>query len=102
MSIHAEQVNPYIRVARESVLAPGTEIKRRIIFDYELIYVERGEFWLDYGEGKYLCREGQYIFIRPGISHSFRGIFEEVSQPHIHFDLVYRGTAGLCRCPSRI
>ena len=92
-SVTMEQVNPYIRVAMQSVLAAGVEIKRRIIYDYELIYVERGEFLFDYGEVEYFCREGQFILIRPGIPHRFHGIWRDVSQPHIHFDVVYEANS---------
>lgn len=85
--IHA--VNPYIRVAMQSILRAGSEIKRRVIFDYELIYIESGEFILNYNECDYKCLPGQFILLRPGVPHSFRGIEKELSQPHIHFDIFY-------------
>lgn len=84
-----DEINPYIRVAMPSVLSPGTIIKKRSIFDYELIYIEDGEFTLNYDGCDYHCIPGQFIFIRPGISHSFTNINRELSQPHIHFDMMY-------------
>ena len=83
------EINPYIRVAMRSVLSSGTEIKKRTIFDYELIYIESGEFTFIYDESSYHCTSGQFIFIRPGISHSFTNINCDLSQPHIHFDMIY-------------
>ena len=73
-----------------SVIPSGDNIMRRVIYDYELICLERGEFTLIYDGIPYHCQAGDVIFIRPGIAHSFQFDFGEVSQPHIHFDLTYR------------
>lgn len=78
-------VNPYIRVAIQSRLKHG--IAKRIIFDYELIYLEHGSFTFMYNDIAYNCREGDIIFIFPGISHQFIIDRGEISQPHIHFDI---------------
>lgn len=83
------EINPYIRVAIPSVLSSGTEINKRVIFDYELIYIESGEVVLNYNECDYKCVAGQFLLIRPGISHSFTNINADLSQPHIHFDMIY-------------
>lgn len=82
-------INPYIRVAMQSILRKGTEITRRIIFDYELIYIADGEFILNYNETDYRCIKGQFILLRPGISHSFYVTDTDLSQPHIHFDITH-------------
>ena len=82
-------INPYIRVAMQSVLRIGTNISRRIIFDYELIYIADGEFILNYNETNYRCMAGQFILLRPGISHSFTVTDTDLSQPHIHFDITH-------------
>jgi len=82
-------INPYIRVAMQSILQKGTYIARRIIFDYELIYVADGEFILNYNETDYRCTKGQFILLRPGISHSFSVTDTDLSQPHIHFDITH-------------
>lgn len=86
-------VNPYIRVAMHSVIPAHCEIKQRIIFDYELIYIADGEFTFTYDNISYPCRSGQFIFIRPGIPHSFGGIAKDLTQPHIHFDITYTGNS---------
>ena len=82
-------INPYIRVAMQSILRKGTKIARRIIFDYELIYIANGEFILNYNETDYRCAEGQFVLLRPGISHSFNVSDTDLSQPHIHFDITH-------------
>ena len=82
-------INPYIRVAMHSVIPANHEINRRIIFDYELIYIADGEFIFNYNDIDYLCKSGQFIFIRPGVSHSFSGINNNLTQPHIHFDITH-------------
>ena len=82
-------INPYIRVAMQSVLRKGTNISRRIIFDYELIYIADGDFILNYNETNYRCMAGQFILLRPGISHSFTVTDTDLSQPHIHFDITH-------------
>ena len=80
-------INPYIRVAMQSVLNKGKIIANRIIFDYELLYVEDGEFVLNYNGCDYNCTKGQFVLIRPGVTHSFSVTKTNLSQPHIHFDI---------------
>lgn len=87
-TIDINTINPYIRVAMHSVLPAGTEIKKRAIFDYELIYIEKGNFIFNYAGTDHRCKAGQFILIRPGVSHSFGGITHNLYQPHIHFDVV--------------
>lgn len=89
--MNVSEINPYIRLAMRSVLTYPFIIKRRIIFDYELIYIDSGEFTLEYAGRDFLCRSGDVIFLRPGISHEFRCTDSDLSQPHIHFDLAQDG-----------
>ena len=83
-------IDPYIRLATDSVIRAGRVLKRRVIYDYELIYIEDGAFTLEYDGAEYPCGTGDFIFLRPGIPHSFFGIGEDLHQPHIHFDIVRR------------
>lgn len=83
------KINPYIRVAMRSILRADKVIKRRIIYDYELIYIDDGEFIFNYNGVDHLCQTGDFIFIRPNIPHSFFGINRDLSQPHIHFDMTH-------------
>ncbi|MBQ8140298.1 MAG: helix-turn-helix domain-containing protein [Clostridia bacterium] len=87
--INVHKINPYIRVAMNSVLSQGRVINKRVILDYELVYVERGRFLLTYADESFECKEGDFIFIRPGIPHSFDCRYEDLYQPHIHFDMTY-------------
>ena len=82
-------VNPYIRVAMRSVLKKGTVIKTRVIFDYELIYIEQGGMRFCYDGIDHSCQPGQFLLIRPGIPHCLDCTRQALSQPHIHFDLIY-------------
>ena len=83
-------INPYIRLAIKSKIPSGHNIARRVIYDYELIYLEKGNFTFIYSERSYRCKAGDIIFIRPGIPHSFLLDNGEISQPHIHFDITQR------------
>ena len=82
-------LNPYIRLTMYSTLVVPTQINRRIIFDYEVIYIEKGNFILMYNEQEYCCQKGDFLFLCPNIPHSFHVMTTEVIQPHIHFDLEY-------------
>jgi AraC-like DNA-binding protein len=88
--MHPSLINPYIRVAMESKISYGHNISFRAIYDYEIIYLESGEFTLVYDNKPYHCRPGDIIFIRPGIEHSLLIDRGDISQPHIHFDITYR------------
>ena len=83
-------INPYLRVATHSVIPAHHRIRRRVIYDYELIYLERGEFTLTYADVPHLCHAGDLILICPGVPHSFAAGEEPFTQPHIHFDLLHR------------
>ena len=88
--MHLSLINPYIRVSMRSIISSGHNIARRTIYDYEIIYLERGEFTLIYDDVTYHCRSGDVIFIRPNIAHSFHIDQGDIHQPHIHFDITYR------------
>jgi len=83
-------INPYLRVAMHSVIPAYHHIRRRVIYDYELIYLERGEFTLTYADVSHHCRAGDLILICPGVPHSFDAGEQPFSQPHVHFDLSWR------------
>lgn len=83
------EINPYVRVAMPSFLKPYTEIHQRVIFDYELIYLESGSLRLTVRNEEYDCPQGQFLLLHPGIPHSFHIGAEGLSQPHIHFDLIH-------------
>ena len=83
------QINPFIRYAGYSVWKPLHTIRKRIIFDYEIIYVKKGFFPLLVEGKRFSCREGDVILLHPAQTHVFEKCICVVEQPHIHFDLVY-------------
>jgi hypothetical protein len=49
MNMDMNYLSPYIRVAQDSLVQSGMQLKNRVIFDYELIYIKSGEaqmLWL--------------------------------------------------------
>ncbi len=83
------EINPYIRLAIHSELPAPFVIKKRVIFDYELIYIEDGELLLTYDDKVWFCQKGDILLLCPGISHSFQVSKVTLVQPHIHFDMKY-------------
>lgn len=84
------EINPYIRLAAPiSTIARNVTINRRIIFDYELLYIQSGDFILTYNDIDFHIKDGDILLLCPNIPHSFHDVQEEVKQPHIHFDLKY-------------
>lgn len=83
------EINPYIRLAIHSKLSAPFYIQKRIIFDYELIYIEDGEMTLVYDDKKWFCQKGDVLLLCPGIPHSFLVSTVTLVQPHIHFDMKY-------------
>lgn len=83
-------INPHIRLAIESRISAGHNIAKRVIYDYELVYLEKGSFTFVYNDKSYHCKAGDFIFICPGVPHSFLLDDGGISQPHIHFDITHR------------
>lgn len=82
--------SPFVRYAARSYLRAPFKIGRRIIFDYEIIFLESGSFLLTVEDQSYVCNKGDVIFLRPGQPHCLESLEDSsVSQPHIHFDLCY-------------
>ena len=87
--MNLSEINPYIRLTMYSTLFVPSQIKRRIILDYELIYIESGRFRLNYNNYDYICEKGDFLFLCPSVPHSFHIFDTDVIQPHIHFDMQY-------------
>lgn len=92
--MNISEINPYIRLTMYSTLFVPSQIKRRIILDYELIYIESGKFRLNYNNRDYTCEKGDFLFLCPNIPHSFHIFETNVIQPHIHFDMQYTHDSG--------
>lgn len=93
--IDTHTLNPYIRVAQRSVLPKGHLIRKRVIFDYELIYIESGSMIINYDGQDYSCSSGQFLLLHPGVPHYIPPIGEDLSQPHIHFDIIYNAASSI-------
>ncbi len=87
----AQTISPYIRVAMDSIIDAQWELKERVIFDYELLYVKEGELVVTVEDTEYSGLPGDIFLFRPRCRHSIRQVgTTRIRQPHIHFDLVYR------------
>ncbi|HHX71547.1 MAG TPA: AraC family transcriptional regulator [Clostridiales bacterium] len=83
-------LSPYVRVAMRSEMTAPFCIRDRVIFDYEIIYLQSGAWRLTYEGKETICQAGDLLLICPGRLHRIDclpGV--PVSQPHIHFDLFY-------------
>lgn len=81
-------LSPYVRFALYSVIEPPFTVGWRIIFDYELIFVDGGGCRLTVNGTEYLCKKGDVIFIKPNVEHRFDSLpGSSFIQPHVHFDL---------------
>ena len=90
------RLSPYIRIAMHSTLPEKCIIEKRIIYDYEIIYVQSGSCYINVDGTDYLCTAGKIVFLRPGIPHSFRVPDNcKFCQPHIHFDAVYNENSSI-------
>ncbi len=88
--MNLNHLSPYVRYAARSYLRAPFKIGRRIIFDYEIIYVDSGMFLLRVEDREYICKKGDVVFLRPGQPHCLENIESiSLSQPHIHFDMNY-------------
>lgn len=89
MNMH--QLNPYIRVAWDSTLHPPVFIRRRALFDYEILYVMTGNIRVVVEETVYYGKYGDLFLFKPKQHHSIEVLGDTpVRQPHLHFDLVYQ------------
>ena len=82
-------LSPYIRVAMHSTLGENHHLRQRVIYDYEIICVSGGEGDIRIEDTVYRVKDGDVVFIRPGVPHEFIGSDVPLYQPHIHFDPVY-------------
>lgn len=86
-------ISPYIRFASHSWLS-AFNVRKRIIYDYELILIEKGVWEFIYEDNSYKVGENDIIFICPGKIHEMRKVGElPVKQPHIHFDIFYEDSS---------
>ncbi len=81
---------PYVRRAWYNIMPPGKSVNERVIFDYELVYIKEGKGLITIEEQEYTCSQGDVYLFRPKQRHSIGAVYgQQLSQPHIHFDLLY-------------
>lgn len=66
----------------------GLRLRSRIIFDYELLYLEKGELTIRIEDTVHKIVPGEMVLFKPGVEHEFLGSDGECWMPHIHFDLM--------------
>lgn len=76
---------PYIRLAMYHTWLPDYFINRSI-FDFELIFIDKGMMKIEFDDDTYIVKEGDLILIPPNKHHIIRWYKENCCQPHIHFD----------------
>lgn len=90
MYIDYNAISPYVRFATRSLLPAPYQIGQRIIFDYELLYVDGGTFYLQYDGKDYVGKKNDIFLFCPGHPHTMRDINGiSLNQPHVHFDVTY-------------
>lgn len=86
-----KHMSPYIRVALDSRIKPPWTLKERVLFDYELMYIESGEVLVTIDHIEYHGMPSDVFLFKPKQPHSIKLIGEQpLHQPHIHFDLFYK------------
>lgn len=84
------QLAPYIRRAYNHRIENPGRLRSRIIFDYELLYLERGWLKVRIGARYHHLTAGEILLIKPGVEHEFLETSAECWMPHLHFDPVYQ------------
>jgi len=83
------QLSPNVRVALDH-RAKEIILNKRIIFDYELLYLEKGELDVNIENNIHRMLPGDIVLFRPGKEHGFVSVGgKEAWMPHIHFDTMY-------------
>ena len=82
---------PYIRFASDQHVDYPWLLEERIIYDYELLYIQSGEVVITVEDTVYHAGAGDVFLFRPGRRHSLEIVSPSgFQQPHIHFDLFYQ------------
>lgn len=73
-----------------STLVAPFLIRKRVIFDYEIIFVNDGVCNIIIDDVPHLCKKNDVVLLRPGTPHKFECVNNtDFVQPHIHFDVIY-------------
>lgn len=89
--VDANYFSPYIRIAMDSLINPPWQLRERVIFDYELLYIKEGQILITIEDCTYTGRAGDVFLFKPRQRHSIQIEGNTCfRQPHIHFDLFYQ------------
>ena len=78
--------SPYVRFAHNHRCPAPLEIAKRVIYDFELIYVNKGTVNGFVDDMPLCAKRGDIIFLRPKRPHRLTFEGEYVHNPYIHFD----------------
>ncbi|MBB6669623.1 AraC family transcriptional regulator [Cohnella nanjingensis] len=83
------QLSPNVRRAFYHRMEGEMRLGKRIIFDYELLYLERGQLEIRIEDAFHAMKPGDIVLFKPAKEHEFLGSVGECWMPHIHFDAVH-------------
>lgn len=81
-----KKFNPYVRLAMHDKIDTKW-ILSRSIWDYEIIYIEKGEMNIFTNNVNHVAKQGDIVFLKPYKSHILTNKTSTLIQPHVHFDL---------------
>lgn len=80
-------LSPYVRAAFSTEIPAPWTLQKRVIFDYELQYIQSGTIEVTINNQKYIGQPGDLFFYRPNEVHTMTILGNEtLIQPHVHFD----------------
>lgn len=77
--------HPYIRLAMYHTWLSDYYISRSI-FDFEIIYIDKGQMKIEFPTETDVVKEGDVVVIPPDVHHRITWYHENCCQPHVHFD----------------
>ena len=81
------EINPYIRRVWNHRWNKDL-VMERVIYDHEIIYIDKGEMKFTFEGIEYYAEEGSCIIIPPNVHHKIEGVLDDTWQPHVHFDFL--------------
>ena len=79
------EINPYVRRAWNHRWSQNL-VMERVIYDHEIIYIDKGKMKFTFKEQVYIADEGSCVIIPPNTYHKIEGVQDDTWQPHVHFD----------------
>lgn len=82
-------ISPYIRVGMHLYLEAPWHIGPRTIWDYELVFIKKGNFRVRVEDEIFYAHTGDILFFKPREEHEILLLDTDYcEQPHIHFDMI--------------